>query len=137
MAITTELSSVRAAPPTVDHPNNPAGTAEVTISTVQVDLLSVTGPLNHTGLTQLRTQLQALADMGTQYLVLDLARVTSCDYRLFVVLVWIHQILTRRRGWVRLVGVGPAVHNALDEATPSESLLVCQASDWTSDLALS
>jgi hypothetical protein len=35
---------------------------------------------------------------------------------------------------LRLVGVGPAVRNALDEATTSECLLVYQASEWTRDL---
>ncbi len=36
---------------------------------------------------------------------------------------------------MRLIGVGPAVRNALDQATPSECLLVYQASDWADDLA--
>lgn len=34
---------------------------------------------------------------------------------------------------MRLIGVGPAVRNALDQATPSECLLVYQASDWADD----
>ena len=46
---------------------------QVTISTEQVDLLSVTGRLDDTGLTQLRMQLEALFDTGTGYLVVDLA----------------------------------------------------------------
>lgn len=108
---------------------------EVTISAGQVGLLSVTGRLDDTGLTQLRGQLQVLFDADTRYLVVNLAGVTSCDYRLFDVLTWTHQVLTDRQGWFRLVGVGPVVHNALDEATPSEYLLVYQASDWTDDLA--
>ena len=108
---------------------------EVTISTEQVVLLSVTGRLDDTGLTQLRMQLQALFDTDTQYLVVNLAGVTSCDYRLFDLLARAHQILTDRQGWMRLVQVGPAVRNALDKATPSEFLLVCHASDWTGDLA--
>ncbi len=132
MTITTDQFNAREAPPAADHPAN---TAKVTISAAQVDLLSVAGRLDDTGLTQLDMQLQTLCDTGTQYLILDLARVTGCDRRLFDVLGWIHQILIDRQGWVRLVGVGSTVHNALDEATPSESLLVYQTSDWTSDLA--
>jgi hypothetical protein len=50
-------------------------------------------------------------------------------------LAWVHQVFTDRQGWMRLAGVGPAVCNALDQATPSECLLVYQASDWTDDLA--
>ncbi len=59
---------------------------EVTISAGQVGLLSVTGRLDETGLTQLRGQLQVLVDTDTRYLVVNSAGVTSCDYRLFDVL---------------------------------------------------
>jgi anti-anti-sigma regulatory factor len=103
---------------------------QVTISTEQVDLLSVTGRLDDTGLTQLRMQLEALFDTGAMSLVVDLAGVTCCDYRLFDVLAATHQFLAEHQGWMRLVGIGPAVINALDEALPSEFLLVCQAGDW-------
>jgi anti-anti-sigma regulatory factor len=103
---------------------------EVTISTEQVHLLSVTGQLDDAGLAQLRKQLDAMRDTGAQYLGVGLARVTSCDHQLFGVLVQTHQFLADRRGWMRLVGVGPTVVNALDEATLSEFLLVCHASDW-------
>jgi anti-anti-sigma regulatory factor len=103
---------------------------QVTISTEQVDLLSMTGRLDDTGLTQLRMQLEALFDTGAVYLVVDLAGVISCDHRLFDVLVRTHQVLADRQGWMRLVGIGPVVVNALDEARPSEFLLVCQAADW-------
>lgn len=106
---------------------------QATIRTEQVALLSVIGRLDDTGLTQLRRQLQALFDTDTQYLVVNLAEVTSCDHRLFDVLVWVHRFLCARQGWMRLVGVGPTVCNALDEATPSECLLIYQASDWTGD----
>jgi anti-sigma B factor antagonist len=108
---------------------------EVTISAGQVGLLSVTGRLDDPGLTQLRRQLQVLVDTDTRYLVVNLTGVTSCDYRLFDVLARGHQVFTDRQGWMRLAGVGPTVRNALDQATPSECLLVCQASDWTDDLA--
>ncbi len=111
------------------------GSTEVTISAGQVGLLSVTGQLDDPGLTQLRKQLHLLLDTDSRYLVVNLAGVTSCDYRLFDVLTRTHQVLTDRQGWMRLAGVGPAVRNALDQATPSECLLVYQACDWTDDLA--
>lgn len=105
--------------------------AEVMICTGQAGLLSVIGRLDERGLTQLRRQLQALFDIDTQYLVVNLAGVISCDYRLFGVLIWAHQFLAARQGWMRLVGLGPTVRNTLDEATLSECLFVDQASDWT------
>lgn len=105
------------------------------ISNEQVGLLSVTGRLDETGLRQLGRGLQAQLDTDTRYLVVNLAGVSSCDYRLFEVLTRTHQLLTERRGWLRLVGIGPTVRNALDNATPSECLLVYQAADWTEDLA--
>jgi anti-anti-sigma regulatory factor len=103
---------------------------QVTISTEQVDLLSVTGRLDDTGLTQLGMQLEALVDTGTVYLVVDLAGVIGCDHRRFDVLARTHQILADHQGWMRLVGIGPAVVNALDEARPSDFPWVCQAGDW-------
>jgi anti-sigma B factor antagonist len=108
---------------------------QVTINTEQVALLSITGRLDMTGLAQLRLQLQALLDTDTKYLVVNLAGVGTCDHRLFDVLVQAHHVLTDHQGWLRLVGVGPAVRNALDEATTSECLLVYQAAEWTRDLA--
>jgi hypothetical protein len=58
----------------------------------------VTGRLEEVGLTQLRRQLQALFDTDTRYLVVNLAGVTSCAYRLFDMLTRTHQILTDRQG---------------------------------------
>jgi hypothetical protein len=105
---------------------------QVTISTEQVDLLSVAGQLDNTGLTQLRQQLELLVDTGTVCLVVDLVRVISCDHRLFDVLARTHQFPAEHQGWTRLVGIGPAVINALDEALPWEFLLVCQGlGRWT------
>ena len=46
---------------------------QVTISTEQVDLLSVTGRLDDTGLAQLRMQLDALFDTGAMSLRLGIA----------------------------------------------------------------
>jgi anti-sigma B factor antagonist len=108
---------------------------DVTINTEQVALLSIIGHLDVAGLGQLRLQLQALLDTDTKYVVVNLAGVGSCDHRLFDVLAQAHHGLTDRQGWLRLVGVGPAVRNALDEATTSECLLVYQAAEWTRDLA--
>jgi hypothetical protein len=80
---------------------------QVTISTGQMDLLSVAGQLDDPGLTQLRRQLELLVDTGTVHLVVDLARVISCDHRLFDVLARTHQILAEHQGWMRLLGSAP------------------------------
>lgn len=72
----------------------------------------MTGRLGDTGLTLLARQLQALFTTGPGYLVVNLAGVTNCDYRLFDVLTQTHQVLTDSQGCMRLVGVGPAVCNA-------------------------
>ena len=105
---------------------------QVTISTEQVDLLSVTGRLDDTGLTQLSAADAAGGAVRYRRCApgSGSCRVTCCDYRLFDVLTRTHQFLADHQGWMRLVGIGPAVINALDEALPSEFQLACQAGDW-------
>jgi hypothetical protein len=84
-----------------------------------MDLLSVAGQLDDTGLTQLRRQLELLVDTGTVHLVVDLAGVISCDHRLFDVLAWTYQVLAEHQGWMRLDGIAPSVADALGRWCPS------------------
>jgi hypothetical protein len=49
---------------------------------------------------------------------------------LFVVLARTNDLLRCRDGWLRLVGVGPAVLDALDQAALPEVLLVYRAAEW-------
>lgn len=107
----------------------------VTVKTEQVDMVSVVGHLDDAGLAQLGTELELLRGGSTRYLVADLSRVHSCDRRLFELLSGTHLVLAGRGGWMRLVGLGAAVLDALDEATVPEVLLVYRASDWAGRLA--
>lgn len=104
----------------------------IVIETEQVHLLSVSGALDREGLRELRKHLGALYDAGVRLIMADLCRVTSCDGRLFAVLVQSDHLLTRRGGWLRLAGLGPAVLDALDQATLPEVLLAYRASDQAS-----
>lgn len=103
-------------------------TAELTIKTEQVDMLSVIGRLDVAGLGQLQRQLDLLFDGGARFLVTDLSQVVGCDRRLFDVLTRASNLVERRGGWLRLVGMGPSVLDSLDEAALPEILLVYRAS---------
>jgi hypothetical protein len=60
-------------------------------------------------------------------LLADLSRVAGCDGRLFDLLARTHHMLDGRGGWLRLVGLGPSVLAALDQAALPEVLLVYPA----------
>jgi ABC-type transporter Mla MlaB component len=89
----------------------------IVIDTKQVHLLSVSGALDREGLRELKKHISALHDAGVRLIMADLFRVTSCDGRLFAVLAHSDHLLTGRGEWLRLVGLGPAVLDALDQAT--------------------
>ena len=121
-------STVAAAPdsptPTIASPPPP-----VLISSRPGRLLSVTGRLDGAGVARLRGQLWAAMEGETAFVALDLSAVTDCDVRLFAVLAEIHAALRTRAGWMRLVGLSPAVLAALDTAPIPEILLVYRTSD--------
>jgi len=104
--------------------------APVTVRVEQVDLLSVTGQLDHPGLYQLGCRADELLDGGARLLVVDLSGVTDCDGRLFDLLARTQHVLGDRGGWLQLVGLCSPVLDALDEATLPEVLLVYQAARW-------
>ncbi|MDN5853213.1 MAG: hypothetical protein L0K86_10280 [Actinomycetia bacterium] len=54
--------------------------------------------------------------------------------RLFGLLSDTHQLLADRFGWLRLVGMGAAVLDALEDAPLAELLLFYRASDWDAPL---
>lgn len=107
-------------------------TAQLTIKTEQVDLLSVTGALDDAGLRQLQTQVNLLLDGGTRFLVTDLSQVAACDSHLLDLLCRTSNLVEHRGGWLRLVGLASSVLNTLDDAALPEVLLVYRASDWAS-----
>jgi len=104
--------------------------APVTIRVEQVELLSVTGQLDDPGLDQLQYRLDKLLDGGTRLFVADLSGVVGCDGRVFDLLARAQHLVGRRGGWLRLVGLGAPVLDALDQAALPEVLLVYRAARW-------
>ena len=102
----------------------------VTVRIDQVDLVSVTGQLDHRGLDRLQCRLDELLDGGARLVLADLSGVTGCDRRLFDLLVRTQHLATRGGGWLHLVGLGPPVWEALDEAALPELLQVYRATRW-------
>ena len=90
------------------------------------------GRLDGDGLDRLQTSVDDRLDGGARRLVVDLSAVASCDSRLFDLLSQTSDLIGRRGGWLRLVGVGPPVLNTLDQAALPEILLVYRASGWAS-----
>ena len=111
---------------------NPPATINVpvTIRVEQVNLLSVTGQLGDLGLDQLQRRVDELLDGGARLLLADLSGVAVCDGRLFDLLARTQHLVGRRGGWLHLVGLGPSVLDALDQAALPEVLLVYQAARW-------
>ena len=106
--------------------------ASVVVTIDQVALLSVTGSLNGDELGRLQSSVDELLDGGSRLLVADLSGVISCDSRLFDLLSRTSHLVEYRGGWLRLVGVGSPVLDALDQAALPEVLLVYRASGWAS-----
>lgn len=124
--------SATTAPPTV-----PAGVASpaaaggpLLVSERPGRLVTVVGPLDGPGVEQLAAQLAVVLTQGTAFLGLDLSGVTACDLGLFTVLAGVHARLRDRRGWLRLVGLSPAVLAAVEHAPIPEILIVYLTSDW-------
>ena len=57
----------------------------------------------------------------------DLSGVAGCDGRLFDLLARIEHLVGCRGGWLRLVGLGPPVLDALDQAELPDVLLMYRA----------
>jgi STAS domain len=112
---------------------NPSVTinAPVSIRVERVDLLSVTGRLDDPGLDRLQRRFDELLDGGGRLLVADLSGVAGCDGRLFEVLGRTQHLVGGRGGWLRLVGLGSPVLDALDQAALPDVLLVYRAAHWT------
>jgi anti-anti-sigma regulatory factor len=104
----------------------------VTVTVEQVDLLSVAGQLDGQGLERLQSRVDELLDGGARLLIADLSGVAGCDGRLFVLLSQAGDLVGRRGGWLRLVGLRPPVLNALDQAALPDVLLVYRAAVWAS-----
>jgi len=104
--------------------------APVSIRVEQVDLLSVSGQLDGAGLDRLQRRFDELLDGGGWLLVADLSGVAGCDGRLFDLLARTQHFVGSREGCLRLVGLGPPVLDALDQAGLPEVLLIYRAARW-------
>ena len=116
--------------PPVTIPAPVTTSAPVTIEVEQLDLLSVTGQLDDPGLARLRRRLDEVLDTGARSLLVDLSAVAGCDGRLFDLLARTQHLVGHREGWLRLVGLGRPVLEALDQAGLPELLLVYRAARW-------
>ena len=116
--------------PSVTVPAPVMTSAPVTIEAEQLDLLSVTGQLDDPGLDMLQRRLDEVLDAGARSLLVDLTGVVGCDGRLFDLLARTQHLVGHREGWLRLVGLGPPVLEALDKAGLPEVLLVYRAARW-------
>jgi hypothetical protein len=74
--------------------------------------------------------LDELLGNGARLLVADLSAVAGCDGRLFDLLARTQHLVGRRGGWLRLVGLGSPVLDALDQAALPEVLLMYRAARW-------
>jgi hypothetical protein len=112
---------------------NPSVTinAPVSIRVEQVDLLSVSGQPDGAGLDRLQRRFDELLDGGGRLLVADLSGVAGCDGRLFEALARTQHLVGGRGGWLRLVGLGSPVLDALDQAALPDVLLVYRPAHWT------
>jgi len=90
----------------------------------------MTGQFDDPGLDRLQCRLDELLDGDARLLVADLSGVTGCDGRLFDLLARNQHLLRCRGGWLRLVGLGSPVLDALDDAGLPEVLLVYRAARW-------
>ena len=95
-----------------------------------MDLLSVTGQLDDPGLDQAAVSVGRAARRRRPVVLVDLSGVAGCDGRLFDLLARTQHLVGRRGGWLRLVGLGPPVLDALDQAGLPEVLLVYRAARW-------
>ena len=102
--------------------------ASVTVGVEQVDLLSVIGRLDDSGLELLQSRLDELLAGGTRLMVADLSGAAGCDGRLLT--CWPERSAASGAGWLRLVGLGAPVLDALDQAALPEVLLVYRAAQW-------
>ena len=102
----------------------------VTVRVDHVDLVSVTGHLDNRGLDRLQCRLDELLDGGARLVLADLSGVVGCDGRLFDLLARTQHLAALGGGWLHLVGLGPSVWAALDDAALPDLLQVYRATRW-------
>ncbi len=93
----------------------------LTITNEHVNLLSVCGRMDRTGLQTLQQQINLLLDAGARFLLADLSRAEQCDRPVFDLLAHTNNLIRQRGGWLRLVGPGSSHVGTVEETALAAS----------------
>jgi anti-anti-sigma regulatory factor len=85
------------------------------ITNEHVNLLSVSGRMDGTGLRTLQQQINLLLDAGARFLLADLSRAEHCDRLVFDLLAHTDNLIQQRGGWLRLVAPGDSHVGTVEE----------------------
>lgn len=89
--------------------------------------ITLVGDVDLAAISHLQEPLQELLDSGVHELVVDLAAVGHCDFRIFDVLAQLGRRLRERQGWLQVVGPQPQAFTALESLTLLEVFKVYRA----------
>jgi anti-anti-sigma regulatory factor len=101
------------------------------ITNEHVNLLSVSGRMDGSGLRTLQQQINLLLDAGARFLLADLSRAEHCDRHVFDLLARTNTLIQHRGGWLRLVAPGDAQVGAVEGTAPAAALPMDPAPDRT------
>jgi anti-anti-sigma regulatory factor len=104
-------------------------TPPLMITNEHVNLLSVSGRMDGTGLLALQQQINLLLDAGARFLLTDLSRAEHCDRHVFDLLARTNTLIQQRGGWLRLVTPGTSHGGAVEETTLTKALPMDPTSD--------
>jgi anti-anti-sigma regulatory factor len=101
------------------------------ITNEHVNLLSVSGRMDGTGLRTLQQQINLLLDAGARFLLTDLSRAEHCDRHVFDLLARTNTLIQQRGGWLRVVAPGNSHFGTVEETTLATALPMDPAPDHT------
>jgi anti-anti-sigma regulatory factor len=101
------------------------------ITNEHVNLLSVRGRIDGTGLRTLQQQINLLLDAGARFVLADLSRAEYCDNQVFDLLARTNDLIQQRGGWLRLVAPGNSHVGTVEETALAAALPVDPAPDHT------
>ena len=102
------------------------------ITNEHVNLLSVSGRMDGTGLRTLQQQIDLLLDAGTRFLLTDLSRAEQCDSQVFDLLARTSALIQQRGGWLRWIAPGNSDPDSVDKAARPTALPMGSSSDHVS-----
>jgi ABC-type transporter Mla MlaB component len=101
------------------------------ITNEHVNLLSVSGRMDGSGLRTLQQQINLLLDACARFLLADLSRAEDCDRHVFGLLARTNTLIQQRGGWLRLIAPGNSQVGTVDETAPAAALRMDPAPDRT------